>query len=114
MKTTHNKSGDESNVRNYRPIRTQSSIPKIFENTVCDMLSPTFKRIIIPHQRGFMKGRTVNTNLFCYVTDLFNALDNGSQTDSVYFELAKVFGKLNYALLLCKIKGYGIGGKMLE
>ncbi|KAB0794120.1 hypothetical protein PPYR_13740 [Photinus pyralis] len=64
--TPIHKSGDKSNIRNYRPISILNIIPKIFENIIVDKITPLFSNIITEEQHGFTKGRSTCTNLLVY------------------------------------------------
>ncbi|KAJ8982416.1 hypothetical protein NQ317_017218 [Molorchus minor] len=57
------KSGDKSNIKNYRSICNQSSIPKMLDSLVYDQLFWSCKELIINQQHGFIRGRSTVTNL---------------------------------------------------
>jgi len=48
------KSGDKSNVRNYRPITKLSAIPKLFEAIITKKLISLLVNYISPAQHGFL------------------------------------------------------------
>ena len=50
------KSGDRSNISNYRGIAILSAIPKLFEKLITDFLYLSTKANIIILQHGFLKG----------------------------------------------------------
>ena len=41
-------------------------------------------------------------------------VDGGNCVDVAYFDYAKAFDKVSHRLLLLKLKGYGIDGKLLD
>ena len=107
------KSGDKSNVTNFRPICTQSAIPKLFDSIITDKLTPLISNIISPYQHGFLKGRSTSTNLLIYENFLNKALENHLQVDSIYTDLSKAFDTVNHHLLLLKLEHIGIQGPLL-
>lgn len=108
------KNGVKSLINNYRPISILSSIPKLFESIITDLLSKLLSNTIISQQHGFCSGRSTSTNLIVYEDYLLNALENGFQVDSIYTDFSKAFDKVNHALLTRKLGSFGIGGMVLE
>lgn len=108
------KSGNKSNVENYRPISGLSVMAKLFEKMVTEFITPSVRQIIIPEQHGFLQGKSTVTNLLCYSDFITNALENGTQVDSIYTDLKKAFDRVDHNVLLLKLALYGIGGNLLE
>ena len=65
-----------------------------------------------PFQHGFLKGRSVLSNLLVYSDFLFEAFKVGSQVDSVYIDFTKAFDTVNHRLLLQKVWNAGIRGTL--
>lgn len=107
------KNGDRSVVSNYRLICKQNVMAKIFENIVATKLSSLLKNIIIGEQHGFVKGRSVTTNLVLYHDYTCNAVERGEQVYSIYTDVRKAFGSVNHALLAGKLRAMGINGALL-
>ncbi|KAI5739254.1 hypothetical protein M8J77_016910 [Diaphorina citri] len=101
-------------VTNYRPIAILSAVPKIFESLVLDKLLPFIHHSIIPHQHGFIPGKSVSTNLLEYSNFISSNLSSGTQVDSIYLDLTKAFDRVNHKVLLSKLRGHGIEGTLLE
>ena len=57
------KKGCNKEISNYRPIAKLSSIPKVFERLVYDIIKHDCYRIISSRQHGFVKGRSTTSNL---------------------------------------------------
>ncbi|XP_025407654.1 uncharacterized protein LOC112681623 [Sipha flava] len=55
------KSGDKSNVANYRPISLLGHIAKLFDSLVLKSIGPAVSSILIDEQHGFRSGRSTNT-----------------------------------------------------
>lgn len=107
------KSGDRSNIENYRSVCIQSSIPKMFDSLVYDQLFWYCRELIINQQHGFFRGRSTVTNLLVYETHLLNALENREQVDAIYTDFSKAFDKVNHNLLLHKLNNLGFNDLIL-
>lgn len=108
------KKGDPANVKNYRPISILSCFPKIFEALVCPVITRHTDKIISPNQHGFKAGRSVETNLVEFVSDITLALDKRLEVDAVYTDFSSAFDKVDHSLLLSKLQYNGIHGPLLN
>lgn len=108
------KSGDKENIKNYRGVCNQSSIPKLLDSLVYDDLSWSCKSIIIDQQHGFLSGKSTSSNLLIYTTDIFNALECKCQVDSIYTDFAKAFDRVDHSLLINKLKIVGFSDGLLS
>ncbi|KAG7296239.1 hypothetical protein JYU34_021353 [Plutella xylostella] len=108
------KSGNKQHVPNYRPISKLNIFGKIFEKIVTQELSLALSQHISPYQHGFLKGRSVDTNLVTYTDFILNAMDVGCQVDAVYTDFSKAFDKIDHHLLIKKLLGVGVHGDLLR
>lgn len=108
------KSGDKSDVKNYRPIAIINSIPKMFESIVCNKLRPVMSSFLSEAQHGFCPGRSTSTNLCLFSDYLFSALDKRLQVDTIYTDFAKAFDKVCHAILLRKLHDIGLTGVLFD
>ncbi|KAL0831107.1 hypothetical protein ABMA28_001979 [Loxostege sticticalis] len=106
------KDGAKTNVVNYRPISILPILSKVFERLVHDAIYPHLHNGILQEQHGFVKRRSTITNLLIYTSDLFNALDNNTQTDCIYTDFRKAFDAVDHRILLEKIAYNGIRGNL--
>jgi hypothetical protein len=110
--TPIHKKGDKHTASNYRPISLLPIISKVLErciyNKIIDFLIPKLTNL----QHGFLKNRSTTTQLLNVFSNINNILDNGDQTDVVYFDLSKAFDSVPHNLLLHKLKSFGICGKL--
>lgn len=102
------KKGSRTMVENYRPIAKLSVIPKLIEGLVASHLQTSLTGQINQFQHGFIRRRSTVTNLasFCQVAS--DALDNNSQLDVLYVDLAKAFDKVDHTRLILKLKKLGL------
>ena len=108
------KSGDKSDVHNYRGISLLSAIPKLCESILTDEIFNAFKNYIITEQHGFYRGRSTATNLAEYQNFLISSIETGKQVDAVYTDLFKAFDSVCHPLLLRKLSDIGVSGNYLE
>ena len=64
--------------------------------------------LLCNNQHGFRSGRRCLTQLFHHFDDVLEALMNNQDFDSIYLNYAKAFDKVDYKILLDKLKLYGI------
>ena len=107
------KSGDRSDIANYRGISIISAIPKLFEAMLTDEICQSFKDYIIPEQYSFFGGRSAATNLAVYQDFLITSVEKGHQIDTIYTDLSKAFDSVCHTLLLKKLSEIGISGNYL-
>ena len=92
-----------------------SVVCKTLGSIICDNIMHHLvqNQLLTKHQRGFVKGRSCVTQILGYTRSLLwtEALDNGSNIDSVYLIFAKAFDSVPHKCLLIKMKSFGITGK---
>ncbi|XP_051168814.1 uncharacterized protein LOC127286432 [Leptopilina boulardi] len=94
-------------VTNYRPITLLSAIPKVFESIVFDMIYQQVEHLIIDEQHGFMRRRSVLTNLTLFTNFVASHIGKGLQVDVIYTDFAKAFDKVDHAILVSKLEALG-------
>ena len=65
------------------------------------------------NQFGFIKGRSCQLQLLESLEDCANSLDNGSDTDVIFYDFKKAFDTLSHRKLIHKLDYYGIGGNIV-
>lgn len=108
------KSGSKTDVGNYRPIAKISSIPKIFEALVLDVINKPLSSTLVSNQHGFIKGRSTLTNLTTFYQFLTNVIENGGQVDCCYTDFSKAFDKVNVNIMCAKLHSLGINDPLLS
>jgi len=92
------KSGDSSNVTNYRPISLSSHIVKLFDSLVLRSIKPVINSILIDEQHGFRSGRSTTTNSLVFSNYIFDAFINRTQVDVIYTDFTKAFDRVDHKL----------------
>jgi hypothetical protein len=109
------KKGNADNVSNYRPIAILSSIAKVFESIVCDVLTNHSKPLIRAEQHGFQEKKSVVTNLIIFLTPIMKGVDSKHQIDAIYTDFASAFDRVDHHLLIKKLHSqYGVCGRVLN
>lgn len=106
------KSGSKGIAVNYRPVALTSHLSKIFERVVSAKLIVFFEdqKVFNEKQHGFRKGRSCISQLLEHYENILNLLDNGYNVDVVYLDFCKAFDKLDFNIILQKLKRCGVGG----
>jgi len=103
---------DKTEVSNYRPIALLPVISKIFEKVFLArmLLFLDKNNILTPKQFGFRKNLSTETAIYSFVETVLQFLDKKFHVASVLCDLSKAFDCVDHALLLRKLKFYGIVG----
>ena len=112
--TPIHKSGDKSNVINYRPISLLCIVSKVLEHLVYNKVS-TFivNNNILCHQRfGFCRHHSTTQQLLIFLSNVHRALNNCHQCDVIYLDLKKAFDSVPHQELLLKLWKAGVVGSL--
>ena len=108
------KSGNRSNIVNYRPVSLIPNFSKLFEKCIFNKLGYEIYSRISVDQHGFCKGRSTTTNLVCMTQYIANCLDKGGQVDVIYTDLTKAFDKVDFRILLNKLAAFGFSAHVVN
>lgn len=108
------KENSKTEVTNYRPVTLLSTISKIFEGLVYDVIYFQISNFIIDEQHGFVRGRSVETNLSLYTDFIYQNLEQGLQVDAVYTDFSKAFDKVDHGILVAKLEGMGFASDLIS
>ena len=110
------KGGDRCNPENYRPISLTSHLSKTFERIIVKKLTSYLDSMELfnKNQHGFRAGRSCVSQLLEHQMKILSYLEEGKEVDVVYLDFAKAFDKVDYGVLLQKLKYVGISGSLLR
>ena len=110
------KSGNKTNISNYRPISVLSFFSKVFEkivyNHVIDFIDTN--NLLSKQQFGFRKNHSTNHAVITLIDRISAALDSGRAVVGCYIDLKKAFDTVNHRILINKLQLYGIRGHTLD
>lgn len=109
------KSGNQSDVSNYRPISVLPLLSKIFEicihNRIYDFLCQ--RSIISANQYGFQRNLSTSDAMIDLTEFIYSALDEKLHCIGIMVDFRKAFDTVNHEILLNKFELYGIRGPAL-
>ena len=108
------KKGDKEHTENYRPISLLHIVSKVLERVVLNNIKTCLYDLVNNCQHGVIPGKSCTTNLIEVLEHIGSILDNGGQTEVVYFDMSKAFDQVNHELLLYKLRSFGFGGNLLQ
>jgi hypothetical protein len=110
------KSGDASDINNYRPISLLSSFSKILEKIVQNRLVKYLDlfNLITPQQFGFRSGHSTTHPMTLLLNKVTDALNKKKHSIILFCDLKKAFDTCNHQILLRKLKNLGVTGTELD
>lgn len=108
------KKGNKLDCNNYRPISLVPIVSKVMEAIISDAMSEfLLQEAVIPaQQHGFIKSRSVVTNLLHCINDWSTSLNSRQPVDVVYLDFSKAFDRIPTRRLLTKLDHFGIRGRL--
>ena len=110
------KKGAKNIAVNYRPISLTSILCKILESIIKKQIVKHFidEKLFANEQHGFIKGRSVTTQLLKFLDKCIQIYATGGAVDVIYLDFAKAFDTVPHKRLIAKLEAYGIHGKVLN
>jgi len=104
---------DKSSPSNYRPISLLPVFSKIFEKVIYKRLFDHLNShvILIEHQYGFRSKMSTENASYILLNEILTALNNKQMVGGIFCDFHKAFDCINHAVLLEKMKFYGVSGK---
>jgi hypothetical protein len=110
------KSGDASDVNNYRPISLLSTFSKILDKLVQIRLTNYLDEhnLVTPQQYGFRSQHSTTHPMSLLVNKITGALNEKKHSLVIFCDLKKAFDTCNHNILLNKLSKLGIRGTALH
>ena len=110
------KKGPRNKSVNYRPVSLTTVICKLLEKIMRDhMMDFLIKhKLINPSQHGFLKAKSCQTNVLCFLEEITKWVDDGSPVDVIYLDFQKAFDKVPHQRLILKLKSHGMGNSVIN
>ena len=106
------KSGDRSNVCNYRPISLLCILSKVLESLVYDKIIQFIRPKLSKSHFGFLQQRSCQTQLLSFFADIYSGIEGKKEVDVLYFDFKKAFDTVPHQELLYKLWLIGITGPL--
>ena len=110
------KKKDKTLLENYRPVSILSSVSKVFERTMYNQIYQYFSdnKLFYQSQYGFRQNHSTEFATIELVDRLISEMENNEIPLNIYLDLSKAFDTLDHAILLEKLKHYGIKDRALD
>lgn len=112
--TPIHKSGNTSLIANYRPITVLPTPSKILERVIYNRIYPHVSPVILEEQHGFVNKKSTVTNLCVFSDYIAKDINNSSQTDTVYTDIAKAFDRVNHRVLIQGLQSFSFHKNLLS
>ena len=93
------KSGPIKDVTNFRPISLLCIVSKVLECCIYNRLIAHISTHLHHLQFGFLTGKSTTSQLLHVLHEIGELLDRRVQTDMVYLDFAKAFGRIDHQLV---------------
>jgi hypothetical protein len=94
-------------ISNFRPVAILSVPAKIFEIIMCEKIALFLKPVMSERQHGFQSKKSITTNMINFTEYVSSKLNDNSQVDVIFTDLAKAFDRVDYSIILNKMHNVG-------
>lgn len=110
------KTGETSQMTNYRPISVLPVFSKLLERIIYNRVYNfiTEQKLLFRNQFGFQSSHSTEHAILEFIDNILKSFDNGQMTLGVFIDLSKAFDTVDHEILLQKLKFLGIRGTYLK
>lgn len=110
------KKGNKHDISNYRPISVLPIISKLFETTIFVQLTAYFTHngLLSPQQYGYKKNSSTELAALELIDRVIEQLNKHETPINLYLDLSKAFDSIDHAILLSKLRRYGVNNLSLR
>ncbi|KAK4815154.1 hypothetical protein QYF61_017595 [Mycteria americana] len=110
------KKGQKEDPGNYRPVSLTSVLGKVMEQIILSAITRHVwdNQVIRPSHHGFMKGRSLLTNLISFYDKMTHLVDEGKAVDVFYLDFSKAFDTVSHSIVLEKLAAHSLDGHTLR
>ena len=110
------KGGSSTEASNFRPVCLTSHVVKTNERVIKTKMVAYLEALnkMDENQHGARGGRSTLSQLLIHHYEICKLLEEGSNVDVVYCDMAKAYQKVDHGILLYKIRSLGFRGRLLR
>lgn len=100
----YKKKGNKNDIRNWRPISVMNTDYKIFGSILRDRLQTCLHQLIEPEQSGFVKGRSISSNIWTMKSIMQLSNLNMIDGSCILLDQEKAYDRVEHAALTAIMK----------
>ncbi|XP_065640435.1 uncharacterized protein LOC136073028 [Hydra vulgaris] len=110
------KTGDHTNITNYRPISVLPVFSKILERIMYNRIYIYFidNKLLYKNQFGCQRNSSTEHAIFQVTRSIADSFKNSQFTLGIFIDLSKAFDTVNHHILIKKLESYGTKDKTLN
>ena len=108
------KKGDQTNLKNYRPISLTNVDYRILAFTLALRLQKAIGNVISPEQSGYVKNRFIGTNIRA-ILDIVEQIEKSNNTGILLLlDFEKAFDSVEWPFIISVLKKFNFGSQFIK